>query len=253
MIGKYTIDECIGQSLNSIYCGYFGSPRQRVIIKKFTKQKYGEMEARILRRINCESPYLLCMIDYITKDEDIYIVYQNIRNVQDLSKIIFSNAKLNDFDILNWMDNICRGVIELHCKNIIHLDLKPENILVSSDRAIVIDYDLSCIDNICSYSYDGTIGYICPERARTFKSDVYSLGVVFYNITSGKWNLFNYNHEEMKSKTLKQQVEWFRFKRLIPYSQTLTQLYIKMLEPDPNERCDMEFVFNTIEDLLNQH
>lgn len=88
--------------------------------------------------------------------------------------------------------SIAIAVAELHTLNIIHRDIKPTNILVNSEYwTYLIDFGLACGTGL--HPLEGAVGtphYISPECARgespTFASDIYSIGVVLYELASGR-------------------------------------------------------------------
>ncbi|XP_062182925.1 uncharacterized protein LOC133887032 [Phragmites australis] len=90
---------------------------------------------------------------------------------------------------------VCEGLYYLHQKNIVHLDLKPANILLNDDMVHKIaDFGLSrCFDEKQSRAITknlvGSQGYLAPEFDSgliTFKSDIYSLGVIIIEILTGQ-------------------------------------------------------------------
>ncbi|KAF7062941.1 hypothetical protein CFC21_069482 [Triticum aestivum] len=91
---------------------------------------------------------------------------------------------------------ICNGLYYLHQKHIVHLDLKPENILLDDHMMPKItDFGLSrCFDEkqtrTVASKLIGTMGYLAPEffggRQITFKSDIYSLGIIIIDILTGE-------------------------------------------------------------------
>lgn len=97
------------------------------------------------------------------------------------------------YEIIN---GICDGLYYLHQMQIVHLDLKPENILLDDNMMPKIaDFGLSrCFDDMQSRAIAskvfGTMGYMAPEflcgRQITFKSDIYSLGIILIRILTGE-------------------------------------------------------------------
>ncbi len=112
--------------------------------------------------------------------------------------------------------NLAYGLNRLHRFGIAHRDIKPENLLVNSQTLAIkyIDFGGSCEEQgygpscttactAVSRLSKGTLGYYSPEQGwahaprAAYNADVYSLGIVFYNVLEGKlpWNVAPYEYE----------------------------------------------------------
>ncbi|KAF8688172.1 hypothetical protein HU200_042403 [Digitaria exilis] len=89
---------------------------------------------------------------------------------------------------------VCKGLHFLHKKNIVHSDLKPANILLDNDMVPKIaDFGISrCFDgkqtHTVTANITGSMGYLAPEvfyGKISFKSDIFSLGVIIIEILTG--------------------------------------------------------------------
>ncbi len=88
---------------------------------------------------------------------------------------------------------ISRGMEAAHAKNIIHRDIKPQNILISTEgKAKVTDFGIAkaVSNNTINADVMGSVHYASPEQARNGfvdnKSDIYSLGIVMYEMVTGR-------------------------------------------------------------------
>lgn len=120
--------------------------------------------------------------------------------------------------IAHVLDKILRQTVEalsyLHSKGYVHCDVKPDNLLISRDAEIkLIDFTISTkiktgLSKLFSRqaSVQGTRSYMSPEQIRNqaldARSDVYSLGCVFYEMVTGKLPFTASNPNELLSKHL---------------------------------------------------
>ncbi len=113
----------------------------------------------------------------------------------DLSQYICEKSKLPVKDVLYLVHQIAFGLSAIHSAGIVHLDLKPENVLLSSKgQAKISDFGISCVNAATMLrgredDVVGTIDYMCPELIEegefSFNSDLYSLGVLSYEMLTG--------------------------------------------------------------------
>jgi tRNA A-37 threonylcarbamoyl transferase component Bud32 len=146
-----------------------------------------ERETKILKLINCQSPYLLCFHEAFSHDNKCFIIMNFIDESIELldHKINYKNGIIGMYEISIALN-------ELHKKGIIHLDIKPENILISNGHYYLVDYGLGLLkEEINSDTKSGgTLLYMAPEVLNSSigmiseYSDIYSLGVVFTFIMS---------------------------------------------------------------------
>jgi len=101
-------------------------------------------------------------------------------------------ARLDEATALLYFVQVCRGVLALHDRRLVHFDLKPSNVFLKGDVARVGDYGLSKMmaDGRSTLSFGrGTPQYMAPEMLKNradHRADVYSLGVLLYESLSGR-------------------------------------------------------------------
>ena len=142
---------------------------------------------------NMDHPNIVKYFGIFEDDYFIHIVMEYLKG-QDLSKII-SLKNYTDFNE-NQMGQIIHQLLKalsfIHSKNIIHRDIKPENILFSDKRNIfslkLIDFGLATFQEQ-EKKTAGTPMYMSPEMVDgkgTYVSDIWSVGVVVYQMVTGK-------------------------------------------------------------------
>lgn len=123
-----------------------------------------------------------------------YIIMEYVAG-KTLKEYITEKGKLDYREALSIASQISDALTAAHAKNIVHRDIKPHNILITEDGKIkVTDFGIARFGtgNTLSTNNDilGSVHYISPEQAKGFcvdnRSDIYSLGVVIYEMLSGK-------------------------------------------------------------------
>ncbi len=100
---------------------------------------------------------------------------------------------------LDYADQMLDAVAYAHQKRVLHCDLKPENmILFEDERLRVTDFGIARVvqRTVLSASGSGTIGFMAPEQAMgrpSFRSDVFSLGLVIYRMLTGELPTWPYD------------------------------------------------------------
>lgn len=123
-----------------------------------------------------------------------YIVMEVVRG-KTLKDLILARGTLDVKESILIMRQIIEAVAHAHTHNIIHRDIKPQNILVKDDGSIKIaDFGIAMAMDATQLtqvdSVMGSVHYMAPECARgesaSVQSDVYALGIVFYELLSGQ-------------------------------------------------------------------
>jgi serine/threonine protein kinase len=122
-----------------------------------------------------------------------YLVMEYV-NGASLADIIRASGSLSDSVCLAVLQDVCDGLGELHERHIIHRDIKPGNVLIDFEgRVYLTDFGLSCArpaeGAASSDAVAGTPAYMAPEMfdgAVSERSDVYALGLMTYQMLTGK-------------------------------------------------------------------
>jgi len=129
-----------------------------------------------------------------TPDGQLFIV-EEYYGGKTLKEILHSRQRVNLEEALNYAIQIARGLAEVHRKGIVHRDVKPSNIIVGDDGAAkIVDFGLAKLLNSSTVTRQGTTlgtpSYMSPEQLRgahsSKRTDVWSLGVVLYEMLTGR-------------------------------------------------------------------
>ena len=173
----------------------------RTVAVKILKDEFSNSE-EFLRRFRNESkaiallshPNIVKIYDVGFTDEIQFIVMEYIDGIT-LKEFIDQQGVLRWKDALHFVTQILRALQHAHDKGIVHRDIKPQNIMLFSDGTIkVMDFGIARFARIDGKTLsDKTIGsvhYISPEQARgdmtDERSDIYSVGVMLYEMLTGK-------------------------------------------------------------------
>jgi Tol biopolymer transport system component len=163
-----------------------------------------EQEARAVGQL--DHPGLLTVFDVGSHDGTPYIVSELLRG--ETLRARFAGGPLPEARAIELGAQIARGLAAAHAKGIVHRDLKPENLFVTADgRAKILDFGLarvapgpaaagaqSQLETLSALTTPGvilgTVGYMSPEQVRgeatDARSDIFSLGVVLYEMLTGR-------------------------------------------------------------------
>ncbi len=160
-----------------------------------------------------------------------------------LDKIVTS-GRLNQDEIVELALGICNGLRKAHDSGIIHRDIKPSNIIVDHDNIPrVLDFGLAVIRDSDRLTQDGltpgTIGYMSPEqiagREADARSDLFSLGVVLYELITGV-NPFRRDNQAATLMAISEDLPEPPGRRRSGISEELQRIVAKLLEKKPEHR-----------------
>ena len=138
-------------------------------------------------------PNIVSVYDVSHSDDVEYIVMELIEGVT-LMQYMKKKGALGWKEALHFAVQISKALEHAHEKGIVHRDIKPQNIMILKDGTIkVADFGIAALESAQEKKSDQTVGsvhYIAPEQARGEqpdpRSDIYSLGVVLYEMLTGK-------------------------------------------------------------------
>ena len=129
----------------------------------------------------------------VGEDDDLYYIVMELVEGITLKRFIEKKGRLDVKEAIGIGVQIAQGMQAAHDNSIIHRDIKPQNILISKDgTAKVSDFGIAkaASSNTITANAMGSVHYISPEQARggfsDEKSDIYSLGIVMYEMVTGR-------------------------------------------------------------------
>jgi serine/threonine-protein kinase len=155
------------------------------IIKRFYK------EAKIQAQMT--HPNIVTVFDFLEIQNSYFLVMEYIEG-ESIGKIIKRQGPLEINFSLNIFKQILSGIAHAHSKGIIHRDIKPNNFILTDGEVKITDFGIAHIVSDSAHTIAGTVlgtpKYMSPEQILgervDHRSDVYSLGVSFYEILAGK-------------------------------------------------------------------
>ena len=198
--GRYEVQEIIGVGGMSVVYKAYDNVDDRIVAVKILKDEYAKNDDFKRRFKNESKAIALLSHPNIVKVYDVnfgerlqYIVMEYIDGIT-LKEYINKQGAITWNDALFFMTQILRAVQHAHDKGIVHRDIKPQNIILLSNGNIkVTDFGIARFSRSETKTLTdeaiGSVHYIAPEQAKgettDEKADIYSLGVVLYEMLSG--------------------------------------------------------------------
>lgn len=180
----------------------------------------------------------------VGEDEDKYYIVMEYVPGTTLKELILKRGALHYVEAVDIMKQVVSGIAKAHQLGIIHRDLKPQNILVTdSGVAKIADFGIASMQSLAQVTQTdvimGSLHYLAPELARgekaTVQSDIYALGIVFYELLRGE---VPFNGESPVNIALKHMQEdlpsLLEFNPSIP--QSVENIIIKATAKNLNDR-----------------
>ncbi|MES3090524.1 protein kinase [Sphingomonas aerolata] len=210
MLGRYRIDGRLGEGAMADVFRAFDPGIGRTVAIKVLKQEYGrdpELGERFLREARAAGalnhPNIATVYDVGEADGVAYIAMELIEG-QPLDTLLLAQGRLPYERVLALGQQLASALDYAHRAGVVHRDVKPSNILLSADgrTAKLLDFGVARIGDIDVSGTDGRLArtqvgqmigtprYMSPEQALGIpvdpRSDLFSLGVVLYEMVTGK-------------------------------------------------------------------
>ena len=188
---------------------------------------------------------IVSIYDVLQEEDNHYIIMEYIEGLT-LKQLIKKRGKLTVSEVIDIMLQLTNGLAHAHESMIIHRDIKPQNILILPNGLVKIaDFGIAASLNESEMtqtnSVMGSVYYLPPEQASgtmtTLKSDIYSLGIVMYELLTGKLPFKGENAVEIAMKHINDVFPSVReFNNQVP--QSLENIVLKATAKNVKNRYD---------------
>jgi len=263
-IGKFKLLEKIASGgMGTVYkAANLMEKSEKVAIKVLKEEmlsqeniKRFKQEAAIIDQL--DHPNIVKVLERGQTGQNLFIAMEFLQG-RTLTEKIHNEKNMDLEEALHIMIQISDALVQIHNKNIIHRDLKPENVLLIEKEGEpnfvkLLDFGLAKTQyqtRLTQTGYIlGTINYVAPEQIAgkevSFASDIYALGIIFYEIVTGKKPFKGYSSIEiMKEISNSKPTAPIRFRDDVP--EELNQLIMRMLNKDRKSRPNIMEVMDQL-------
>jgi serine/threonine protein kinase/tetratricopeptide (TPR) repeat protein len=201
LAGRYEILQLIGRGgMGAVYKAR-DTELDRIVALKLIRPKLAK-DPQILRRFKQElilarqvTHKNVIRIFDLGQSDGIKFITMDFVEGRDLRQLLLEKGKLAPEHAARIMLQICRALEAAHAEGVIHRDLKPQNVMLdASGRVYVMDFGIARSAYLPGMTQTGALigtpEYMSPEQGRgeklTERSDLFSLGIIFYELLTGK-------------------------------------------------------------------
>ena len=263
---RYEIIRTIGEGgMANVYLGYDTILDRNVAIKVLrgdlsTDEKFvRRFQREALSASSLSHPNIVAMYD-VGEDDGLYYIVMEYVEGQTLKQLLKKRGSLTLSEAIDIMLQLTDGMAHAHDSYIIHRDLKPQNIMIQDDGQIKItDFGIAMALNSTQLtqtnSVMGSVHYLPPEqeagKGSTIKSDIYSMGIIFYELLTGSLPFKGESAVEIALKQMKDPLpDVHVLNKDIP--QSIENIILKATAKNPKNRYnDVKEMHNDLLTALN--
>lgn len=264
---RYQVIRSIGEGgMANVYLAYDTILDRNVAVKVLR----GDLatDEKFVRRFQREAmsasalshPNIVEMYDVGEDDGNYFIVMEYIDG-KTLKNLIKKRGALTVAEVVDIMLQLTSAISCAHDSYIIHRDIKPQNVMILDDgRVKITDFGIAIASNASELtqtnSVMGSVHYLPPEQANgagaTAKSDIYSLGILMFELLTGKLPFKGENAVEIALKQMKEQIPSVcAMNPEIP--QSIENVILKACAKNPKNRyANVKDMYNDIKTALDE-
>lgn len=199
--GRYVVIEQIGEGGMATVYKAKDQLLNRYVAVKVLKHEYTQDE-EFIKKFKRESiaaaslthPNIVSIFD-VGEDQEVYYIIMEYISGETLKEYIKKNGKLNYKKALDIAYQIALALENAHKNGVVHRDIKPHNIMITDEGTVkVTDFGIARASTVATVTNTnkvlGSVHYLSPEQAKggfsDHRTDIYSLGVVLYEMLTGK-------------------------------------------------------------------
>ena len=247
---RYQIIKTIGEGgMANVYLAYDTILERNVAVKVLrgdlaTDEKFvRRFQREALSASSLSHPNIVEVYD-VGEDNGIYYIVMEYIEGKHLKQLLKKRGKLTLNEVIDIMLQITDGMACAHDSYIIHRDIKPQNIMILENGIVKItDFGIAMALNSTQLtqtnSVMGSVHYLPPEQASgkgsTIQSDIYSMGILMYELLSGTLPYKGDNAVEIALKHLKEPLPSIR-KEVPDIPQAVENVILKATAKNPKNR-----------------
>ncbi|XP_034665057.1 aurora kinase C [Drosophila subobscura] len=250
-LNNFDIGRLLGRGkFGNVYLAREKESQFVVALKVLFKRQIGEsnVEHQVRREIEIQShlrhPHILRLYAYFHDDVRIYLILEYAPQGTLFNALQAQPSKrFDERQSATYIKSLCSALLYLHERDIIHRDIKPENLLLGHKGVLKIaDFGWSVHEpNSMRMTLCGTVDYLPPEmvqgKPHTKNVDLWSLGVLCFELLVGHAPFYSKNYDETYKKILK-----VEYKLPEQISKAAAHLISKLLVLNPQHRLPLDQV-----------
>ena len=253
-IQNYIIGDKIGEGgMGTVhFATHAFLPERKLVVKILNSalatnphiQERFKNEATILAQL--QHPNIVRLVDFFMEDNESFMIMDYAEGIP-LDDIIKKNQKIPEAQAKDLLRQIAEGIAHAHSKGIAHRDIKPANFIVSTDNQVkILDFGIAKIlaeesRNLTKTGMRmGSLYFMSPEQVRgdkdiSHRTDIYSLGLMYYVMLTGEYPLENLTSEYIIYDTIVNK-DFIDMNKLAGISDLSKNIITKCLQRNPQDR-----------------